>query len=575
MLAHPIHDVHTRLRQRRRYAATPIRTGGTVDMAGAGSATATRSAAPHGAPGRRSAWEDRLLGPTSPTEATLMGSPVEDIIGALLAMRDPRGWSYHGQDIDRHGRIIQLVRHLLEVRGQPASPLLYECIMDAMIEPKGSAKGMRRLLDDISVLGMKPTEAMCRSALAVLANHPDYVLRQSILAVMQEFWFTVDTSSRQSVVLGLLRDGQYELAYARLLEKESPVEGWTYDIFIMVFGKLGFVDEMMQLLRRRKMLLPSDGAVPRLLHYALDVCSRYFHHAGTVYCWNGTVKGSPLQVPDGIVENVLATAARHGDASLATEALDMIAQRTRVLAYHYEAVAESFVKSGDMVGALRVLCIMKGNGICIGRGNTRAMHAAMRRKPKLIGDVESALRSLDIGGQAPAAVVDLVLEATAEIHGGERAMDLYGDVVHLCGEPAGARAMQALIMHSRDGETRNRLMQDYMRNVTEEDDPVRYPREYARLISACAEAGQMDLAFRFAAQAVSASASSATGEQELTWVKALVEQAVACEDGRIWDVVDKLSSIETRSTVQRVLQQSRLARRAAQRKEVGAASAKS
>ncbi|PNY29859.1 Uncharacterized protein TCAP_00228 [Tolypocladium capitatum] len=477
-------------------------------------------------------------------------------------MRDPRGWSFHGQDIDRHGRIIQLAGHLLAARGQPPNPFTYECLMDAMVDPQGSANGVRKLLDDMNSQNMTPTATMCQSALAALVNHPDYTLRQEILSVMQEFWFTIDTPAKQSVVLGLLRDEQYELAYARLtemVEQEVRIEPWVYDIFITVFGKLGFLDEMLLLLHRRRNVDASDDGMTSLLYYALDVCSQAFHHSGTVLAWNAVVRNSLLQPSDGIVENVLATAARYGDAALATEALERISQRTRVLAYHYEAVAEAFARSGDVAGAFHILSIMKQNGIMIVRGNTRAMHEALKRSPKLIKEAETALRSLELGGQLPLAVVSVVIEAIAELHGSERAMDLYRDVPSLCGEQASASIVQTLIIHSHDHETRRSLTKDYTANIARDDDPARHPHVYNSLISACAEAGEMDLAFRFATQAMALGST----KRELAWVKPLVQCAVACEDGRIWEVVDKLNDDDTTTMVQRTLQQTRLARRAA------------
>ena len=434
--------------------------------------------------------------------------------------------------------------------------------MDAMVDPQGSAQGVRKLLDDMALLHMKPTATMCQSALAALANHPDYTLRQEILSVMQEFWFTVDTQAKQSFLLGLLRDEQYELAYARLtelIEQGVRVEPWVYDIFIMVFGRLGFLDEMLLLLFRRKNINSSDDVMTSLLYYTLEVCSQAFHQSGTMFAWNAVVRSSLLQPSDGIVENVLATAARYGDAVLATEALERISQRTRVLAYHYEAVAEAFARSGDMAGALRILGIMKQNGIRIVRGNTRVVHEALKRSPRLITEAEAALGSLEPAGQVPLAVAGVVMEAIAEMHGSEQAMELYGDIPRLCGEQASATMVQTLIIHSQDSETRRSLAKDYKANIAPGDDPARNPHVYNSLISACTEMREMDLAFRFATQTLALGST----KRDLAWVKPLVECAVACEDGRIWEVVDKLADDETTAMVQKMLQQTRLAKRAA------------
>lgn len=527
-----------------------------VPRAAAATTTQTKNEVPR---------EERLLTPTPPTEGTLRNASVDDIVAALVTIRDARGWSFHGQEIDRHARIIQLVKHLLSARDQTPSPFIYECMMDAMVDPQGSVKGIRKLLDDMASLKMKPTAAMCHSALAALANHPDYALREEILDTMQEFWFTIDTPAKQSVILGLLRDEQYELAYARLaemIEQKARIDIWVYDIFIMVFGKLGFVEEMMLLLYRRKNMESEDQAISSILYYALDVCSQAFYLPGTQFAWNSVVRNSLFQPADGIVENVLATAARHGDASLATEALDMISQRTRVLAYHYEAVAEAFAATGDMAGAFRILCIMKKNGIRIVRGNTRAVYEALRRHPKMIADAESALRTMALDQELPVAVVSVVIEAIAETHGTDAAIPLYRDVSTLCGgsEHAGSTTIQTLIINSPDEETTRSLVRDYTTNITEDDDPIRNAHVYSALVTKCAEANELDVAFRFANQLLQSMSSKDT---DLGWVKALVTKAAEVEDKRVWGVVDELRKDEEMGAlVARMLRQMRITKRA-------------
>ncbi|KAM4064679.1 pentatricopeptide repeat protein [Hirsutella rhossiliensis] len=520
---------------------------------------------------REATWEERLLQPTAPSEATLLDAPVEEIVTALMRMRDPRGWSFYGQDIDRHGRIFQFVGHLLGPREQRLSLFMYECIMDAMADPRGSVEGVRKLLEDLESQGMKPTATMCQGALAALANHPDYGLRQDLLDMMRDYWFTVDQDAKQHVVVGLLRDEQYELAYARLtdmIEQGALVAPWVYDVFILAFGKLGFLDEMMLLLRRRRDLAESDHVVTSLLYYALDVCSQAFHREGTIFAWNAAVRSSMVQPPDGIVENVLATASRHGYAVLATEALDLLSRRARVLPYHYEAVVEAFAGSGDVAGALRVLCIMKKNGTSIGREHTSSIRTAIRRIPRIIDQAETALRKLAEVEAVPLAAASAVVEATAEAQGSERVLALYGDVAMLCGEAVEATTMQTLIMHSKTGETRRALARDYTAKMAEQADPVRSPGAYEKLITACAKEGELDLALRFAAQAVALVGPGTTSRRQLGWMKPLLDCAAARGDGRIWGVLDEVErrgDEGARKMVRMLLLQKRLAKRAAGR----------
>ncbi|KAJ4864588.1 hypothetical protein T069G_01118 [Trichoderma breve] len=517
-------------------------------------------------------WRARLLAPAAPSEETLKASTTEEILAALASLREVRKWTpaSSNQEVDQHLRIVQLVQHLMRVENQPITPFIYECLMDAMAHPRGSVDGVRRILDDmVEQQGMKPTAELCNAALRALMNHPDYVLRMEIRNIMQEYWFPTDTPVKQTVAIGLLRDDQHELAYAKLtemIEQGAKVDPWVYDIFILVFGKLGFLDEMLQLLYRRKNLAGStDPMVINLTYYALDVCSQAYHHAGTLFGWLSVVQNHLVQPSDGIIENVLGTAARNADAQLATEALDMVSQRTRAQPYHYEAVVEAFAGSGDLAAAIRTLSIMSENGIRIGRGYTRTLHKAVRSRPELLDNAEAVVREAARARPVPRAAAAAVVESIAEAHGSARALSLYRDLPTLCDvEPPNARMLQNLIIHSADEATAKYFAKEYADQVSEDDDPTQSTATFSTLITRCAEVGEMDLAFRFVKQAM---AGGITKSRSLKWISVLVEQSVTREDGRVWPVVDSLLNTgdeDTAKSVRRILQQKRISKLASQ-----------
>ncbi|KAL7933756.1 hypothetical protein V8C35DRAFT_303790 [Trichoderma chlorosporum] len=516
-------------------------------------------------------WRARLLATTAPSEETLKASTTEEILAALASLRETKRWTPTNiQEVDQHLRIVQLVQHLMRVENQPITPFIYECMMDAMSHPRGSVDGMRRILDDmVEQQGMKPTAELCNAALRALMNHPDYVFRLEILSVMQEYWFTIDTPVKQTVAIGLLRDGQYELAYSRLtemIEQGAKVDPWVYDIFILVFGKLGFLDEMLQLLYRRKNLASSnDPMVINLTYYALDVCSQAYHHAGTLFGWLAVVQNHLVQPSDGIIENVLGTAARNADAQLATEALDLVSQRTRAQPYHYEAVVEAFAGSGDLAAAIRTLSIMSENGIRIGRGYTRTLHKAIKTRPELLETAEAVVREAARARSVPRAAAAAVVESIAEAHGSAKALSLYRDLPTLCTvEPPNARMLQILIIHSADEATAKLFSKEYADQIPENEDPTQSTATFSLLITKCAEVGEMDLAFRFVKQAM---ASGITKSRSTRWINVLVEQAITREDGRVWPVVDSLLSTgdeDTAKSVRRILQQKRISKLASQ-----------
>ncbi|PTB63969.1 hypothetical protein BBK36DRAFT_1171417 [Trichoderma citrinoviride] len=478
-----------------------------------------------------------------------------------------------GQEVDAHLRIVQLVQHLVRVENRPLTPFIYECMMDAMADPRGSVDGLRRLLDDMVEQGIKPTAELCNGALRALMNHPDYAMRMEILHIMQEYWFTIDTPVKQTVVVGLLRDEQYELAYARLtemVEQGAKLDAWVYDIFILVFGRHGFLDEMLQLLYRRKNMGgggSTDPVVISLSYYALDVCSQAYHHAGTLFGWLSVVQNHLVQPSDGIIENVLGTAARNADARLASEALAMASERIRAQTHHYEAVVEAFVGSGDLTAAIRTFGIMEDSGLRVGRSQTRRLHALLRSRPELLDGAEAAVREAAGARPVPHAAAAAVIEALAQTHGSQRALSLYRDRAKLCGaEPPNARMIQTLLIHSADEATAKYFAKEYADQVVSEDeDPKQTNSSLSLLITKCAEAGEMDLAFRFTRQGLAGGITRARLSSR--WISVLVEQAMAREDGRVWPVVDALLNTgdeDTTRVVRRILQQKRISKLASQ-----------
>ena len=550
-------------------------------------------ATPHGSPGRNNsnnntwpdsesrerqlskALDDVLLAPTPPTESTLDGIATEELVIALKKIRDPAGYSLHGQEFDRHGRILQIVGHLVGTRDLAVDVFVYECVMDAMIDPQGSAEAVRALFNRMDKEAMIPTETICRSALAALAVHPDYALRKQVLDTMRERWFHVDTPADQNFMLGMLRDGQYELAYDRFMgsvERGERIDLWAYDIFIMVFGHEGFLDEMMQLLYRRKHAKGSDPVAMSLTYYALDLCSSASHYQGTTFAWNSLVRNGQLQPSDGILENVLATAAREGDVNLATEVHGMISARSRVQIHHYEALIEAFARDGNVSGALRILCIMEQSGLTVFRENTRAVYEALRQDAGRVRDAEAVLRDMAASGRVPLGAISVVLEAKAKLLGREAASSLYDDVQNLSGREPSATMIQDMIINSKKTERTAALLNDYKEKISvHEKPPARLPGPYSKLISACLECKELDLAMRFGDQALLPQPSRT---EVPPWLRKLTEAAIAAEDGRIWDMFDRFkeagntAAVETMQRMSRLMQ---LARRMQDKKKMGAA----
>jgi hypothetical protein len=482
-----------------------------------------------------------------------------------MKIRAPEGYSVHGQVFNRHERIIQIVNHLVQKRDVPVDIFTYECMMDAMVDPQGSAKGARALLKEMEQEKMPLTDTICRSALAALAVHPDYALRLQVLDYMKEHWLTLGLGDLAYNLLGLLRDGQYELAYDSLMGsigEGTHLDIWLFDVFVVVFGHQGFLEEALQILVHRKQARGSGLEALNLTYYVLDVCSAGNHYQGTIFGWNALVRNGSLQPSDGILENVLTTAAREGDTGLAAEVQSMISSRSKVQIHHYDAVVEAFVNGKDMAGAIRVLCIMAANGLPVSRENTRSIYKALCKNKAMITDAENAVRDMAEMKPVPLGAVAVVLEALVKKKGTVAAMPLYTDTPRLCEKDPSAAMIQDMIINSQIFDHTRTCLQDYKLMIpAQEKPPARLPMAYNKLITACLDFHELDLAFRFVGNA---RLDQSTSGREPVWLKRLTERAMAAEDARIWrlfDVFAKAGNRQAMDCISRVSRLSRMAKR--------------
>ena len=482
---------------------------------------------------------DKILQPRPPSEEDLKSCSVDEIISALSRMTNSQGWQPAGGKVQRLDRIVLLVKHLLAERDYPRDQFVYECLMDAMAHPEGSAKGVRKLLREMRMMGwMQPTEKMCRSGLVALTNHTDYLLRHELEATMKSFWYEEDISVKQTIVLGLLRDEQYELAYSKLMELIADptvwLDTWIYDIFILSFGKLGFHDEMLDILKHRIRGYDGDPLIPSLLFHVLDVCSRDFHYIGTKLAWTELVHKYLTPPPEGIIENAMGTAARHGDSELASEALDMLASRGKVRAHHYEAVMDAFVTVGGTLSAFRTLIIMLRQGFSVTSGEAWWLKDELQRDSTLLLEAEQILNDPSLECRSPTALIAPVIEALAEQFGSERAYRLYENLTVIYGESPEPSVRQAMIVYSRTSELARQLAEEYKRDIQPENDATASQQFYSKLILACCQIDDRDLAFRFAIRAVARQPDAS----QVDWLRKLVRLGAAHRDSRVWDVLD-------------------------------------
>lgn len=213
---------------------------------------------------------------------------------------------------------------------------------------------------------------------------------------MKERWIEVSTLGHQYIAIGLLRDEQYELALEKLedmVRHNEPIEPWVFDIFIYVFGKLEYVDEALRIARHRQ---DKGYEVPvNVWCFLLDLSSKNQNHDATTYIWARTVPQGILNPSDGICLNILNMAASYGNADLATQVLQFLAERgTKLGAAHYEAVADAYCVQGNIDRAIEALCIMHAAGVEVKNASMGSLSQTLRRNPSLVDSAILALTNV-------------------------------------------------------------------------------------------------------------------------------------------------------------------------------------
>ncbi|KAL8338830.1 hypothetical protein RB598_007235 [Gaeumannomyces tritici] len=311
-------------------------------------------------------------------------------------------------------------------------PLAFDILIRSQANRRGSAGTVRHLLRQMQDVGVDPTQEVYGSALRALTIHPDYELRNWILKDIEKRGLGLRLEDHHSIAIGLLRDGQYELALDKLesmVKTLVRVPDWVFDVFTYTFTELGFYHEVFQIIQHR--LERDDGREPPVIlwYYILDSCSRGLHYEGTKFVWNRVVETNQLNPPDGVVLNVLNTASGAGDTALATQSIRLLAARgTKLGLHHYEPLIECYSGSDEFENALRVLCIMAQAGMEPDSGSTRSMFQLLQRLERetvVHGMPRLLFRAKERKEKVPVAAVNVVMEGMLH-HGARReAIDLY------------------------------------------------------------------------------------------------------------------------------------------------------
>ncbi|KAF2456091.1 hypothetical protein BDY21DRAFT_288364 [Lineolata rhizophorae] len=269
-----------------------------------------------------------------------------------------------------------IIQYLIQNRGEGPNPQLYSAlILYNTSAEDGSAPMTRALWDEMRAARIEPTSSNCEDVLKVLSVHPDYLFRHEVLDYMNERWFKLSVDALHDVVAGTLRERQLEFALDKLEEliEQRDAKPWIYDMAVYVLVEAGELNEALRILKLR-VANCLNGPSSSLWHHFLDQASSLYNHEATEYVWKSQVESGYLIPPSGICENVMATAARHGDVQLATDVFRFLGDRKTVFNHsHYEMLIDAYVATGDIKTALHILCVMNDAGVVPSLPSTRSL----------------------------------------------------------------------------------------------------------------------------------------------------------------------------------------------------------
>ncbi|POS86796.1 hypothetical protein EPUL_001754 [Erysiphe pulchra] len=396
--------------------------------------------------------------------------------------------------------VYRIVDHLITVRKEKPSSLHYAALIRANASAYwGSAESVKDLLTEMDKLGIIKDSQVYHNVLLALAIHPDYLLRMEILDGMKKSWINLSSDDLHYLVIGLLRERQYEVALNKIeemLQDNIDVKPWLLDIFMYQLCESEEYDEVFSLLKFRWDHSRNEIR-SEVWHFLMDSFGKGLHLEGLRFIWRHRVQLGYLIPSDGMLSAVLNTAARHADPYLATSAASILSTRSALDPYHYEALIEAYAKSKDLKSAFRALCIMAKAGLNPDASNTRPLLACLssdRKLPSLAWDVLTDIYS--DGQTITITAINVILEASASHLNVDEAMLMYKKIHTICSGPNTAtfnHILQALSKTVIPSKKEAMFLASEMKSLGIKPDKLTYDR----LILVCIREKDYEDAFRY------------------------------------------------------------------------------
>ena len=238
--------------------------------------------------------------------------------------------------------------------------------------------------------------------------------------------------------------------------------------------------------------------------------------------------------------SILNLAARYADPELATAAIrELSARRTALNSYHYEALLEAYIGTGELKTAFRILGIMSKAGIEPDIRTTRPLFLYLSRNVFLPQEAWEVLKTMHGDGHViHIGAVNVILEANVKFENIESSIDFYKQLHTICEPGPNTETFNILFQALREGSKDVAMfLAAEMRALKVKPDHLTYDR----LILVCLTEPDYGDAFLYLDEMETAGQSRG----EKWWMRpgtvlAFVKRCLAEKDKRVWQLLTEM-----------------------------------
>ncbi len=244
--------------------------------------------------------------------------------------------AHHKPDMDG---VRFMLKELIKFRHIQPQARHYEALILANCEARGGSAGaLYHILAEMEREKIGIGTSTLSAALKVLSIHPDAQLLTNIFQTFSAQWATPSMADTTYMILTFIRLNQFELALTHLEHListsppinnylQSPIPQYLYATMLYRLSSPAISDHTATL-HLLYFLTDNNLAISNTcIFYVLDSAAEALHLDLTLHLWRTHVDTNYIIPSTGLCRNALLTAARNGNAELATKAGRVLEKR--------------------------------------------------------------------------------------------------------------------------------------------------------------------------------------------------------------------------------------------------------